>query len=447
MRFKRHRIPPGFVLLASGFGYDTGGGLFAVREDGVEQLDGLSTTGLTLAGDRLVRLLRAPEEPGYGSELLVYDKRGVVQYLRLEDVDDPHDIHWDGSNFVVVSTTRNAIAWIAPSGETARSWTAPGHGDAWHINSLTTANGRLLAAAFGDFTRHREWVDQDPAERGFIFDVETGEHIVRGLTCPHHPRLLDGKWVVCNSRNHELVELDSTGPVRRRLELRGWTRGIASTDRDLFVGESAARDGTATGERAAVSVIPRRRWRVADRIDLPCREIYDLLLVPEALAGGVRTAFATNPLRLAERAQHDLFTSAGVQPTRLWASGEPLPVEACRVEIDGKLPEVLPRGTIHRAECTVTNKGSAILVSAPPNPVHLSYRWLEGPSGALPVEGLRSPLPRPLPPEDAAECRVALEVPAIPGDYTIRVTLVQEQVRWFDEVDSANGWTMRLRVD
>ena len=195
-----------------------------------------------------------------------------------------------------------------------------------------------------------------------------------------------------------------------------------------------------------MSVVPRRRWRVADRIDLPCREIYDLLLVPEALANGVRNGFATNPLRLAEQSQRDLFTSAGVQPTRLWASAEPLPVEACRVEITAKLPDALPRGTIQRAECRVTNKGSAILISAPPNPVNVSYRWLEGPQGAPLAEGLRSPLPRPLPPEGAAECRVALKVPAIPGDYTIRVTLVQEQVRWFDEVDSANGWTKRLRV-
>jgi hypothetical protein len=116
------------------------------------------------------------------------------------------------------------------------------------------------------------------------------------------------------------------------------------------------------------------------------------------------------------------------------------------VEITGKLPEVLPRGTIQRAECVVTNKGSAILVSAPPNPVNVSYRWLEGPPRVPLAEGLRSPLPRRLPPGAAAECRVPLEVPAIPGNYKILVTLVQEHVRWFDEVDSANGWTMRLRV-
>jgi hypothetical protein len=100
---------------------------------------------------------------------------------------------------------------------------------------------------------------------------------------------------------------------------------------------------------------------------------------------------------------------------------------------------------MQRAECTVTTGFDHSRLSAA-GQVNLSYRWLEGPPGAPLTEGLRSPLPRPLPPEGAAECRLALEVPAVSGGYTIRVTLVQEQVRWFDEVDSRNGWTVRVRV-
>jgi hypothetical protein len=289
-------------------------------------------------------------------------------------------------------------------------------------------------------------VDEDPTGRGFVFEVESGKRLLGGLTCPHHPRLLDGKWVVCNSRDHELVELEPAGRISRRLGLRGWTRGIAATDSFLFVGESAARDGTATGERAAVSVVPRRRWRVAERVELPCREIYDLVLAPEALVDGVRNGFGTNPLRVAEQAQRDLFASAGVQPARLWASGEPLPPDACRVEVSAKVPEELPAGKIQRVDCTVANKGLAILVSAPPNPVNVSYRWLDGPRGAPLPEGLRSPLPHPLPPGDTVRCRLALETPRDRGDYTLRITLVQEQVRWFDDDDSSNGWTTRVRV-
>jgi hypothetical protein len=260
VRFRRRRFPTDVVLLASAFGDDTGGGLFAVDANGVEQLDTLSSTGLALAGRRLVRLLRAPLEPGYGSELLVYDARGVAAYLRLDEIDDPHDVLWDGRNYVIVSTTSNAIVWVAPSGEIVRRWQAPGEGDAWHLNSLTTVEGKLFAAAFGEFDRHRAWTEHDPTQTGFVFEPETGERVVRGLTCPHHPRFLDGTWVVCNSKDHELVAIGAGGRVAQRLRLNGWTRGIESSERFLFVGESAARDDSGAAATASVAVLSRRGW-------------------------------------------------------------------------------------------------------------------------------------------------------------------------------------------
>lgn len=446
MRFRRPRLPPDTVLLASGFGDDTGGGLFAVDEDGVEQLDTLSSTGLALADGRLVRLLRAPAEPGFGSELLVYDERGVISYMRLDEVDDPHDVLWDGNSFVIVSSTRNAIFWIGPSGEIVRRWQAPGEGDAWHLNSLATFDGKLAATAFGEFDSHRAWTEQDPVGAGFVFDLETGERLVSGLTCPHDPRLFDGGWVVCNSKDHELVACDAAGHVTRRLRLNGWTRGIATSKRSIFVGESAARDGSDVRRTASIAVVSQPRWRVVDRTSLPSREVYDLLFVPRGLVSGIRAGFRTNPLRTAEQEQHDLFLSAGVRPARLWATGEPLPPDACRITVAADLPDRLALRSVHRFECTVTNEGNATLVSAPPNPVHVSYRWLEGPDGADLEEGLRSPLPEPLPPGSTARCRAALRAPATPGEYAVRITLVQEQIRWFDEVDGANAWTMRLRV-
>jgi len=48
----------GYVVLASGLGdEDTGGGLFAFDGSVIERLDRLSSTGLSLAGHRLLRLL------------------------------------------------------------------------------------------------------------------------------------------------------------------------------------------------------------------------------------------------------------------------------------------------------------------------------------------------------------------------------------------------------
>jgi hypothetical protein len=65
------------VLVASGLGDDTGGGLFAFDGSTVERIDALSTTGLAVDGSRLYRLLYAGGVTTHGhGELLVYDHAG-----------------------------------------------------------------------------------------------------------------------------------------------------------------------------------------------------------------------------------------------------------------------------------------------------------------------------------------------------------------------------------
>ena len=138
------------TLLVSGFGERSGGGIFAVSGRHVEQIDSLSSTGLAVACGRVARLVRSATEH-YGSELLLYDGRGVDRYARLDEVVDPHDILWDGTHYVVASTAANSLFWLSAQGEVVRRWEAPGDGDAWHLNSLTLVDGQLYAAAFGRF--------------------------------------------------------------------------------------------------------------------------------------------------------------------------------------------------------------------------------------------------------------------------------------------------------
>ena len=72
------------VLLISCFGDDdTGGGLFAFDGQDVTCIDRVSSTGLCLAGDRLIRLLRSAEGVGCGGEMVEYDQRGITRYLRI----------------------------------------------------------------------------------------------------------------------------------------------------------------------------------------------------------------------------------------------------------------------------------------------------------------------------------------------------------------------------
>jgi acetolactate synthase-1/2/3 large subunit len=432
------------VLLISCLGDQTGGGLFAYDGTSLEQLDSLSTTGLALAGGRLGRLLWSSGEAASVGELMVYDEAGVERYVRIDSLREPHDLAWDGRGFLAVSTLSNSVLWLSASGEVTRTWRADGDGDAWHLNSLFPVDGTVVAAAFGRFSQHRGWSNGRAAGAGIVFDLLTGADIVNGLSCPHDPRLIDGSWLICNSGEHELVIVDAaSGLVTGRVELEGWTRGLAIAGDVIYAGESANRATPVPGQLASIAVIDRRTWSVVDRLALPCEEVFDVVLAPAALARGVRQGFRTNPLRAAEQDQHSLFQEAGVRPARLWAVGEPLPASACRIRISATLPEWLAAGTIHECECVIANAGDAILVTAPPNPVHISYRWIRGDEK---IEGLRSALPEALPPGAERPCRFSLQAPQEPGDYRLTVTAVQEQVAWFDELDGRNAWSGRVRI-
>jgi hypothetical protein len=75
------------------------------------------------------------------------------------------------------------------------------------------------------------------------------------------------------------------------------------------------------------------------------------------------------------------------------------------------------------------------LASAPPFPVHVSYRWIPAGSGEpMPEEGKRTPLRIPLAPGGHCIQPAKIEAPSREGRYGLRVTLVQEGVRWLDHV-------------
>lgn len=313
------------VLLISCLGEQTGGGLFEYDGERFERLDTLSTTGLALGGPRLGRLLWSSGESGSVGELLLYDEVGVERYLRIDALREPHDLVWDGDTFAAVSTLSNSVLWISPGGDIVRTWQAKGDGDSWHLNGLSIAEGKLVASAFGRFSRHREWSTGGAAGAGIVFDLETGDDLIRGLDCPHDQRLVDGLWLVCNSGRKELLAVD---PCDGRIVRVAWSsmvgpEGSRSGTTFFNVGESANRAEPSPERLASVVLIDRRTWNVIGRVPLPCQEVFDGIRVPEPLAKSVRRGFRTNPLRTAEQDQHQLFNEVGVRPARLWAVKSP----------------------------------------------------------------------------------------------------------------------------
>jgi hypothetical protein len=297
------------VLLAScPRSHECPGGLLALRGEAVEYLDTCSSTGLCYSDGRLFRLLWADGAAPGPAGVLAYDASGVAAAWTLGGLQEPHDIAWTGTNFLIVSTGTNDILRVSPAGQVTGRWHAPGTGDAWHLNNLLLHHGRILVSGFGRFSRHREWTQLKTTGTGMVFDLATGQDVLSGLACPHNPRWLDGDWLVCNSAMGEVLQVNAqTAGVRRRLQFPGWTRGVAMTDDYLIIGVSARRNNAWRRERGGIAVVCRRTWALLAYLPLPCREVYDLLLVPAGLAEGVRrgreeTAAAAEPVGIPDHA-------------------------------------------------------------------------------------------------------------------------------------------------
>ena len=169
---------------------------------------------------------------------------------------------------------------------------------------------------------------------------------------------------------------------------------------------------------ASAAVVPRERLdRLRDRAAAMCDAFF------AALAG---TAGGT--------AQSTAETFAPAHTT------EPLARGSLRAALEADLPHRLGAGETTVVRCAVTNHGDAVYHSAPPHPVELCYRWYDA-EGATVGAGtwIHTALTQPLPPGDRLETFARVTAPGAPGDYTLALTLLQEGVAWFDDVDPANG--------
>jgi FkbM family methyltransferase len=68
-------------------------------------------------------------------------------------------------------------------------------------------------------------------------------------------------------------------------------------------------------------------------------------------------------------------------------------------------------------------------------PILVSYRWYDTEGNVAVTEGHRSALPTPLAPGASVRLGATVQLPAVPGDYELAITMVQEHFAWLDEID------------
>jgi hypothetical protein len=139
------------------------------------------------------------------------------------------------------------------------------------------------------------------------------------------------------------------------------------------------------------------------------------------------------------RAAEDLFAVAShspVHPEALAQSVRMSPLmetEASRVRVRlCGCPVRLLGGEPFETPVLVSNGSALPLKSQGPNPVRLSYHWMDR-TGAIAVfEGERTPLFPSVRAGTESVYNMRVLAPAKAGMFTLRATLVQEGVRWFD---------------
>ena len=95
---------------------------------------------------------------------------------------------------------------------------------------------------------------------------------------------------------------------------------------------------------------------------------------------------------------------------------------------------------------SITNHGRAVLGSGGVNPVMVSYRWLPEDHDGEAIDGIRNSLPGFLFPGGSVHGTLVLNTPGRRGRWRLRLSLVQEQIAWFDDLDPGNGVELLVHV-
>ena len=164
------------------------------------------------------------------------------------------------------------------------------------------------------------------------------------------------------------------------------------------------------------------------RTPVPCREIYDIVVVPTGVIGAVR-----RPARLSRRATgaRSLDALGSVPTAELRASPS---TTRARVSCDSP-PHSTP--TRWNAAVEIENTNVALRVSAKP----CVACWTD--EQGTQFDGM--PLPVTLQPGHRTIVALPMAAPP-PGVYRLTVSLVREGEYWFDDVDRGYGAAQRASV-
>lgn len=108
-----------------------------------------------------------------------------------------------------------------------------------------------------------------------------------------------------------------------------------------------------------------------------------------------------------------------------------IPLKEFTQAIQAEVPRTMRSNQAIKVPLFVRNISSYTWFQTKEAPMNLSYRWLK-PDGTIAIkEGLRTPMPDSLAPEETTALNARIKTPKIPGKYRLSFSIVQENVAWF----------------
>jgi hypothetical protein len=106
--------------------------------------------------------------------------------------------------------------------------------------------------------------------------------------------------------------------------------------------------------------------------------------------------------------------------------------------------ELAPGETSH-VDITLTNTGRVTWVPDGGTPFRLTYHWMDVDSNDMVVfEGVRTPLPRPVRPDQTVQLTATVQAPSEPGRYRLAWDVVQEHRLWFSLKGSPSAHSLAV---
>jgi uncharacterized protein (TIGR03032 family) len=183
---------------------------------------------------------------------------------------DIHEMAWAGDELWFVNTRFSCLCTLNGIHSFVPRWrppfvTALAPDDRCHLNGLGLApdpDGQLApryVTALAATDTPQGWREHKK-DGGVLVDVPSGNILVRGLSMPHSPRLVQGRLWMLESGKGGLGYVDlAAGQYHNIAELPGFTRGLDIFGNLAFVGLSQVR------ESAVFSGIPIAEKALAER--------------------------------------------------------------------------------------------------------------------------------------------------------------------------------------